>query len=265
MRGAVLTDLVPKAAMNIFAAYLPVFLIVLLRTGTAVAFLPFFSSTIFPLRIRVFFAVALAMVLTPVVSFPIPARPEIAGVIIREVVFGMAIGFAFRLVFFAVEMAAQIMSVSMGLSMATVLNPEIGQVTELTTLYTMIAMLVFLAVNGHHELIYAFVKSFEWAPPGKVSISRMTPAVLGMAGRMFVIALKLAAPVVIAGLTVNLVLGFVQKAAPQMNIFFMAYPLYMIVGFVLLILGLPVFMNVIGSYLDGARDNMFRIISLAKG
>lgn len=251
--------------MNIFASYLPVFLLVLLRTGTAIAFLPFFSSTLFPLRIRIVFAVVLALVLTPVVNFPMPSRPEIAGVIIREAIFGMAIGFCFRLVFFAVEMAAQIMSVSMGLSMATILNPELGQATELTTLYSMLAMLFFLSVNGHYELIYAFVRSFEWAPPGNVSISRLAPAVLGMAGKMFVISLKLAAPIIIAGLAVNLLLGFMQKAAPQMNIFFVAYPLYMIVGFVLLILGLPVFMNVIGSYFDGARSDVFRIISLAKG
>ncbi|MDA8090855.1 MAG: flagellar biosynthetic protein FliR [Nitrospiraceae bacterium] len=253
------------ANMNIFASYLPVFLLVLLRTSTAVAFMPFFSSTLFPLRIRVAFAVTLALVLTPVVSFPIPARPEIAGVIIREVFLGMAIGFCFRLVFFAVEMAGQIMSMAMGLSMATILNPEMGQATELTTLYSMIAMLFFLIVDGHHELIFAFVRSFEWAPPGKVSISHLAPAVLAMSGKMFVISLKLAAPVLIAGLTINLLLGFLQKAAPQMNIFFVSYPLYMLVGFVLLILGLPVFMNVIGSYLDGARSDVFRIISLAKG
>ncbi len=251
--------------MNIFVSYLPVFLLVLLRTGTALVFLPFFSSALFSKRIRVVFAVVLALVLTPAVNFPIPSRPEIAGVIINEVIFGMAMGFCFRLVFFAVEMAAQIMSISMGLSMATVLNPEMGQVTELTTLYSMLAMLFFLAVDGHLALIYAFVRSFQLAPPGVVDISHMAPAVLGMASKMFVISLKLAAPVVIAGLTINLLLGFVQKASPQMNIFFVGYPLYMIVGFSLLILGLPVFMNVIGSYLDGARNDMFRIISLAKG
>ena len=260
-----MTDLMRQANMNIFASYIPVFLIVLLRTASAVTFLPFFNTAFFPKRIRIVFAVSLAMVLTPVVNITVPGRPEIVEVIFREIVLGMSMGFCFRLVFFAVEMAAQIISTSMGLSMATVLNPEIGQATELTTLYSMIAVLIFLSMDGHHVLIYALVKSFQWAPPGHVSISRLAPAVVQMAGKMFVISLKLAAPIIIAGLTVNLLLGFLQKAAPQMNIFFVGYPLYIVVGFVLLMLGMPIFMNVLGVYLDGAKNDVIRIISLAKG
>ncbi|MDA8085319.1 MAG: flagellar biosynthetic protein FliR [Nitrospiraceae bacterium] len=253
------------AGINIFARYIPVFLLVLLRTGVAVAFLPFFSSTVFPRQFRIGFAVALAIVITPVVNFAIPARSEIAGVIFREVVFGAALGFAGRLVFFGIDMAAQVISLSMGLSTATLLNPEIGQSTELTTFYTIFSMLVFLVANAHLSVIYVFVKSFEWLPPGGANIARLSPALTALAGRMFVLALKLSAPIVIAMLALNMLLGFLYKAAPQMNVFFIGYPLYIFVGFMLLLIGLPAFIGVMGNSFDSIKFDMLRVIGSARG
>ncbi|MDA8172561.1 MAG: flagellar biosynthetic protein FliR [Nitrospiraceae bacterium] len=251
--------------INIFARYIPVFLLVLLRTSVAVAFLPFFSSSVFPKMFRIGFVVALAVVLTPVVNFAIPARSEIAGVILRETVLGAALGFAGRLVFFGIDMAAELISLSMGLSTATLLNPEIGQTTELTTFYTMFSMLVFLAVDAHHSIIYIFVKSFEWLPPGGANIARLTPALTAMAGKMFVLALRLSAPVVIAMFAINILLGFIYKAAPQMNVFFIGYPVYIFVGFMLLFIGLPAFVGVMGASFDSVKGDMIRILAAARG
>lgn len=251
--------------MNIAAHYLPIFLLVLLRAGLAVAFLPFFSSSMFPGLFRIGFAVALAAVITPVVNFPIPARSEIAAVVLRETVLGAALGFAGRLVFFGIDMAAQVINTSMGLSMATMFNPEMGQTAELSTLYTMLSMVVFLAADAHHVLIYIFVKSFEWLPPGGADIARLAPAVIAMGGRMFVLALRLSAPVVIAMLAVNLLLGFMYKAAPLLNVFFIGYPVYIILGFVMLLLGLPAFMEVMRSSFGSMKGDMLRVLSAAKG
>ncbi|MDA8387466.1 MAG: flagellar biosynthetic protein FliR [Nitrospiraceae bacterium] len=251
--------------INMATHYLPVFLLVLLRTGFAVAFLPFFSSKMFPGLFRIGFAVALAAVITPVVNFPIPPGSEVAGVILHETALGAALGFAGRMVFFGIDMAAELMNVSMGLSMATIFNPEMGQSAELSNLYAMLSMIVFLAVDGHHALIYIFVKSFEWLPPGGADIARMAPAVVAMGGKMFVLALRLSAPVVIAMLAVNMLLGFLYKAAPLLNVFFIGYPVYIMLGFVLLILGLPAFMQVMRNSFGSMQHDMLRVISAAKG
>lgn len=251
--------------MNILAGYIPVFLLVLLRTSVAVAFLPFFSSAVFPKRFRIGLAAALALVITPVVNFPIPGKSEIAGVVFREIFFGAALGFAGRLVFFGIDMASQIISVSMGISMATMFNPEIGQATELTTFYTLFSMLLFLAMDAHHALIYVFVKSFAWVPPGAADVARLAPAVTAMAGKMFVLALRLSAPIVIAMFAVNLLLGFMYKAAPQMNIFYIGFPVYLVLGFVLLMIGLPAFMSLMGSSFESIKYDMLRIMGMARG
>ena len=251
--------------MNITAHYLPVFLLVLLRTGLAVAFLPFFSSKMFLGYFKIGFAVALAAVITPVVNFPLPPRPEIAVAVIREVVLGAALGFAGQLVFFGIEMAAQLINMSMGLSLATVFDPQMGETTELSTFFTMLSMLLFLAVNAHHEVIYIFVKSFEWLPPGGAHIAKVATAVIAMGEKMFVLAVRLSAPIVIAMLAVNLLLGFLYKAAPLLNVFFIGYPVYIMLGFVLILLGLPAFMEVTKSSFGSMSSDMIKVLSAAKG
>ncbi|MDA8168184.1 MAG: flagellar biosynthetic protein FliR [Nitrospiraceae bacterium] len=253
------------ANINLFAAYLPNFLFILLRAGIVLGFLPFFSSSTFPAKFKIGFVVALSIVLTPVIQFKIPDRGTIAGVIVREMILAVALGMAARAIFWAIDMSGQIMSTAMGLSMATVFNPDMGQSTEFAQLYGTIAMLVFLALNIHHELIYAFVKSYEWIPLGSINTGKLMAAVVPLGGKMIAIALKISAPVIIIMLILNLLLGFLYKAAPQMNIFFIGYPLYMIVGFTLMILALPVFIYVFQCYFTQIKTEMLGIMAAAKG
>lgn len=250
--------------MDIFAKYIPNFLLILLRAGVVVSLLPFLGSRNVPARFKIGFVVAIAFILTPVVEFKI-SQTEMPILVLREVMLGITFAFIARSIFFAVDMAGQMMSSVMGLSIATVFNPELGQSTEVAQMYGVIAMLIFLAMDIHHDLVYVFVKSYEWLPSGHIDIKNLAVYMISLGGKMFIIALKISAPVVIAMVISNLLLGFISKAAPQMNIFFVGYPVYIFVGFIVMLFSISVFMPVIGMYFNIIKDEMVRVIVIARG
>jgi flagellar biosynthetic protein FliR len=244
--------------------YIPNFLFILIRAGIMVSMFPFFSSSNFPAKIKIGLAVAIALILSPVIEFNV-ARSEIPLIILRECIFGIALGLSARIVFFAVDMAGQLMSTATGLSMASVFNPEIGQSTEISMIYGIVAMFVFLSMDAHHEIITIFVKSYEWVPAGSQDVQSLVGPIVSLGSKMFIIALKLSAPIVILMLIANILLGFIYKAAPQINIFFVAYPIYVILGFTMMILSIPLFIFTVGDYFSGIKDDMLRAIAAAKG
>jgi flagellar biosynthetic protein FliR len=250
--------------MESYVHYIPNFLFILLRAGIVLNMLPFIGSTSLPRQFRIGLAVAVALILTPVVDIQV-ARSAIPLVVVREVMFAMIFGLAARFVFFAVDMAGQVMSNATGLSMAAIVNPEIGQSTEISQLYSIIATLLFFAIDAHHDLIAIFVRSYELTPLGTITLQGIMTAAVSFATGIFVIALKISAPVVIIMLMTNILLGFVSKAAPQMNVFFVGYPLYLFLGFLTMFLSLPIFVYVMGGYFKGIPDEVGRVLLLMKG
>jgi len=250
--------------MENFGRYIYNFLFILLRAGIVVSLFPFFDSKNFPAQFKIGFIIAIALILTPIVELDI-SKTGIPLIVMREVVVGIILGLTARFIFLAVEMAGQMVSNAMGLSIATIFNPELGQSTEIARLYGMIAILIFLAMDAHHDLIQVFVKSYEWLPEGKININNLIPEIISVSGKIFIIALKISAPVVIAMLISSLLLGFIYKAAPQMNIFFVGYPVYIFVGFIVILIGIPVFIHVISSYLNDIKYEMIRLMAIAKG
>lgn len=246
--------------MELIAPFIPVFIIVLLRSGIAVSMLPLFGSSNAPAVFKIGLAVTISMVITPVVPVSV-TQAEVPGLVFREVVLGAAIGGAARSLFYAVEMAGQIASNAMGLSIATVFNPEMGQSTEVARLYGLVALLIFLASDGHHDLLALFVRSYEALPPGTADLGSIASNVLTSGAKLFGIALTLAAPVVVMMILVNLLLGFLAKAAPQMNVFFVGYPVYLFVGVLVMFLGMPIFVHAVTTNIDLMRDAVVRIIA----
>ena len=251
--------------MESYAHYIPNFLFILLRAGIVLNLLPFIGSTSMPHQFRIGLPVAVALILTPVVDIQV-ARSAIPFVVVREVMFAMIFALAARFVFFAVDMAGQVMSSATGLSMAAMINPEIGQSTVISQLFSIIATLLFFAVDAHHDLITIFVRSYDLVPLGTaINIQGIMTAGVSFTASIFVIALKISAPVVIIMLITNIILGFVSKAAPQMNVFFVGYPLYLFLGFLTMFLSLPVFVFVMGRYFKGIPDEIGRVMLMMKG
>jgi flagellar biosynthetic protein FliR len=254
-----------KELIEMLSGYIPNFLFILLRAGIFVALMPFFSSKSFPVQFKIGLAVAIAFVLTPVVELHVTGA-SIPLVVFREVVFAMALGFSVRFVFYAIDLAGQAISYSMGFAMVTSFDPEFGdQSAEVARLQSAIATLLFFAVNGHHDLIYIFVKGYEILPAGQADIRGLTAEVVGLGGRLFVMAVKIAAPVVTGMLVASILLGFIYKAAPQINIFFVSFPIYIFLGFLLMLLSIPVLAHVLGGYFGEIRTEMERVFAIARG
>lgn len=246
-----------------FSPYSGKFLLVLLRAGIFIGMLPFFGSQNFPAPFKIGFAVALALMLTPVVQFEI-TNISIPLLVMREFALGMLLGGTVRAIFFAVDMAGQLVSTAMGLSIATVFNPELGQSTEVARLYGIIAMLLALAVDAHHDLITIFVQSYEWLPVGQIDVRSLILKAVTVGSKLFIIAMKISAPLLVGMMITQILVGFLYKAAPQINIFLVSFPVYIGLGFLIMIITIPVFAQVFQLEFNEVRDEMLRILAVAR-
>jgi flagellar biosynthetic protein FliR len=139
-----------------------------------------------------------------------------------------------------------------------------GQSTDISRFMTVFATLLFLATDTHHALIAVFVRSYDLVPAGSADVNALVREGVALTGRIFVIALKLSAPVVVGIVTTNLLLAFVYKATPQINIFFISLPLYIGIGFLLLFLAVPAYVVAIGGSFGEIRTEMGRVIGMAR-
>lgn len=251
------------SSVDFIARYIPNFFLIMIRAGFILVMLPFFGSRTIPATFKIGLVIAVSAMLAPVIDFRIKEN-EMPILIIRELLIGITLGIVARSVFLAIETAGQIMSNTMGLSIATFFNPEIGQSTEVARLFSSILMLLFLSMDAHHDLIYIFARSYEWLPGGAFSIKSVFPEIISLTGSLFMIALKLSAPVVTVMLITNILFGFLYRAAPQMNIFFVGYPVYIFIGLFVMLISMPVFLNVSGNLLNSLREEMIKTIGLMR-
>ncbi len=215
----------------------------LVRITSFVLAAPVFGARMVPVRVRLLLALLLAWLLLPT----LPAMPAIdplgpGGLIVsaHQVLLGVAMGFIFHLVFSAVVIAGQSVAMSMGLGFASAVDPQNGvQVPVVSQYYMVMVTLVFLALDGHLALLATLADSFHLLPVGTGGWSADLPLQIALWGsRMFVGALLMALPTMAALLLVNLAFGVMTRAAPQLNIFAVGFPITLLVGFVMLLFSL---------------------------
>jgi flagellar biosynthetic protein FliR len=228
-----------------------------LRIGGFVLTAPVASEASVPAPVKIALSIALALILAPLA--PVPAGLSIfsgAGVLaaVQEVLIGIAIGMVVQLTFEALTFAGQSISTSMGLGFATLVDPQHGADTPvLGQFFMIVGMLAYLSVNGHLVLIGALATSFKSLPIGAAGIDRNLLWSMGLWGaRIFETGLLVALPAVVALIIVNLALGVVTRAAPQLNLFGIGFTITLLSGFVVLIAGLDGLMTGISSLLDSA-------------
>jgi flagellar biosynthetic protein FliR len=125
--------------------------------------------------------------------------------------------------------------------------------------------LLFVAMDAHHDLIFMFAKSYELLPPSRIVLDKsMINAFLG-GGKLFILAIKVAAPVMVGMLVANLLLGLLYKAAPQINIFFVSFPIFIFVGLMLMIISMPIMIYVFGINIANIKNDMYRVMELSTG
>jgi flagellar biosynthetic protein FliR len=210
--------------------------------------LPVLGTRTVPLRVRIALAFFVALAAQPVLP-ALPAQvasialdaPEAALLVVQQLVIGLALGFAVRVVFAAVEFAGEIIGLQMGLNFAGFFDPvTAGQSTATARFFGTAVAWLFIVINGHLIVIAAVVQSFTAFPigPEPFAFLRQTqPQVWG--AEVFRLGLWIALPIVAMLLFVNLVLGLISRVAAQMNIFAIGFPITVGVGLLGMLLTLP--------------------------
>ena len=205
---------------------------------------PLLSHRAIPVRIKVGLALAISAVVLPSVAAPpISDVLSAAGLalLVQNILVGVVIGFTVRIVMAALEMAGDLLGLQMGLSFAGFFNPASGQTqTAVSSFMSLLALLMFVAIDGHLLLVHALAESFRLFPltPG-AELPFSFDRVARMGADMFSIALTIALPFIAVMLLVNIVLGVLARVAPQLNIFAIGFPLTIFVGLGVLFLMLP--------------------------
>ena len=205
---------------------------------------PVLSSRAVPIRVKI--ALALLVALACQGSIPSALNysivsPEWIGVVFQQVLIGLAMGFAVRVVFAAMELAGEVVGFQMGLNFAAFFDPSLNtQSSAVSRFFGQIATLLFVVLNGHIMLIVAVTKSFEAFPVDPHFLNALAKLKIYQLGTdLFASALWIALPVVAMLLFVNLALGIVSRVAPQINIFAVGFPLTLVVGLVGITATLP--------------------------
>ncbi len=205
-----------------FGEILAGFLFIGVRLSGLMLFAPFFSSEAIPARVKAVLVIALSALLYPIVSprFPPFSLEQWPILVLSELLVGAATGIATSLVFDAVQMAGQILSVQMGYSLISILDPQtMAESTVVATFHQLLAMLIFLRFDVHLWLLRGLSDSFAYLPPGSAHLSpTFVHTVFAAGAGVFAVGLQLAAPVLSATFFTDIVLGLLARASPQLPV-----------------------------------------------
>lgn len=236
-----------------------------LRVGGFVLAAPMASETVIPRRIKIVMSLALAFLMAPLAQ--IPAALSIfsaAGLLAaaQELLIGVAIGMVVQLTFEALTFAGQTVSMTMGLGFATLVDPQRGaNTTVLGQMFMIFGILTYLAINGHLVLLGALAESFQTLPVGAAHIDEnFLLSVVMWGAHVFESGILIALPVVIALVIVNLALGVVTRAAPQLNLFGIGFTITLLCGFFALTVGLDGIMTSISSLINSALTAVAELV-----
>ena len=232
--------------INMYSArFIPIFI----RVAIILSFIPFLGARMTPMIVRAGFALAFTLLLLPVVdvNFENPVKA-----IFEAVFVGIAIGLSARIIMGAIEMAAQLISIQMGLGVAAVFNPQFGEIlSPISLFYTFATMGIFFILDIHHYFIEGIVRSFD---VDKIQYGTIFNGIMGLNHILFPLAFKIAAPVILVQVMVNLAMGFLSRAIPQANIFFVSMPLQILLGIIFMMLSLPLTYMLVSKAFLNVKD-----------
>lgn len=231
---------------------------------------PFYSSRSIGVQVRVplclFLAVLVAPLLPPMPTFPVVSAQGIL-IAVNQLLVGVAIGFAVRLVFTAIEMAGNIAGLQMGMGFAMFYDPQTSANTPVVgQLFSLLNILVFLALGGHLVMIKVLVDSFGQLPIAAGPIGAEGFRLLAEQGAaIFRMGVLLSLPVIGSLLITNLAIGVMTRAAPQLNVFAVGFPLMLVIGVATLYLMLPFLVPHIELMLAGLVERIAQMMGLMAG
>jgi flagellar biosynthetic protein FliR len=257
-------------SLSIPLPQLQMFFLILMRVGAILMTMPIFQNKSIPILFKAGLALAASVVLFPILkleNFPVASglAPLAIGML-GEILLGITIGLAVSLIFVGLQLAGQLAGYQMGLALARVMDPSANQqIPLLAQFYQMFAVLIFLAVNAHHWFLRALADSYQLVPPfGFHLSSSLMDQLVSMAGNMFVIAIKVGAPVIAALLLTSIAFGLIARTVTQMNVFIVAMPLKIGIGLFFIAVSLPYlssFLKTVFSQLGNTIKLLLKAVS----
>lgn len=242
-----------------FTAYFLVFA----RLGSMLMLLPALGDENMPARLRLVFALVLALVVLPVVLISLPPMPTTlpatAALLFGEILTGLMLGTAVRILFLAVQFAGTVIGFQSGLSGAMIFDPSQGGQTVLISRFlSILAVVLIFATDLHHLMLAGMVRSYALFQPGAdIMMGDFAKLSVQMLAQSFVLGLQMAAPFLVYGLVFNTGLGLLARLTPQIQIFFISQPLGIILSLMLLMITIGMIMTLfVDRFGEGLRALM---------
>ena len=241
------------------------FVVVFSRMGTVMIFIPVIGDTRILSRGRLFFALAISLILTPIISDLLPKMPtkpiELGLIIAGEILAGIFIGFVVRAMYFATQTAGTVISFVSGMANTMVYDPVVEQQSAIISGFMgSVAVLLLFVTNMHHLLIEAMVESYMLFKPGLApNFGDMSQMMARQIADTFILGVQLSTPFVVVSLAYYMGLGVLTRLSPQIPVFFVAMPLQIIISTIVMILAIGGMMTV---YLKHFNDNLQPLIGL---
>jgi flagellar biosynthetic protein FliR len=229
------------------STWVATFMLPMFRIAALLMTMPAIGTTLVPVRVRLYLSLAITVVVAPA----LPPLPEVHALdlsalllIAEQIIIGAALGVSLQLFFQAFVIAGQIVGIQMGMGFASMVDPVNGVSTAVIgQFFTMLVTLLFFAMNGHLVVIETLIESFTTLPVGQgLSTANLWELVLRM-GWVLGAALILVLPAITALLVVNIAMGVMTRAAPQLNIFSIGFPLTLVLGMGILWISLGDILN----------------------
>ncbi|EAS47833.1 Bacterial export protein, family 1 [marine gamma proteobacterium HTCC2207] len=225
---------------------------------------PFFSLRAVNVRVRVLLAALLTLMIYPLVDWPIIDPYSAAGLreIFNQILIGTVMGMLLQIVNASLVIGGQAVSSAMGLGMANMIDPNMGNVPVISQFFIICSTLIFMGIGGHVLVISLILESFKTLPVGQMLAPDMLMAVLlQWSSMIFLGGLLLALPIMVSLLFVNIGVGVITRAAPALNIFAVGFPAMIMVGMVLLATS----MTSIGYRIQWLWRESFNVVGQALG
>ncbi|RQO33271.1 flagellar biosynthetic protein FliR [Herminiimonas sp. KBW02] len=252
---------ITSAELNTWIA---AFLWPLTRIIGMISVAPLFGNVSVPARVKIALGIMLALIISPTVpALPALDPMSLPGflILVQQLIIGLSIGFAMRITFAGVEMAGEIIGMTMGLGFASFFDPQTrARSSAISQFLALLTLMIYLATNLHLVVLSTLAQTFEMLPISSsfVSAGGMLE-VVKWGGRIFSAGVQLSLPIVAALLITNIALGILTRAAPQLNIFGIGFPITIGVGFIMIGIVLPYLMNPIINLIQEGIDAMGRI------
>ena len=243
-----------------------IIILIFIRISAALIAAPVFNSRVIPVLPKMFLSMVIAYIVYLTIDkgafSNVPTGWMIVIFSIKEAITGLLIGFMLQIVFWGVSYAGTLIGFDMGLSMADIFDPSseqsnniIGEILFYGTL------MIFFLINGHHYIISSLKYSFSIIPIGKFTLTKpVYDLIILYTASLFVIAVKIASPIMVSFFLVHIAEGIIARIIPQMQVFFVTQPIKIGIGILLLTSAAPLYIYVIKNLLQDYESKLYGLI-----